>query len=529
MAEQANSTVINGRVPEQKIEESQSELSSNLSSPNLLAISAAPGDSTSSKRAEVNNNWSLATFELLDALPRVWTRGLLYFLVVFISLVLPWAMLFKIDETGKARGRLEPDGNIFSLDSPVTAKVTAIRVKEGEKVKAGQELVILESSIVRQKLEQQESLLKAQENRFVQLELRQQQLEQTLSTQQQKNQAQLSEKQAQVREAQQQFSSLQQIHDWQKQQHKSLVEQAFIEVNSSKKARNLVLIQLQGATEKLTRYTNAYSQGIISQDRFEEVRQSVKENQERLLSAESDIALAQSRLKESQSNYHKLLEENQSKIQQASLRYEREKEGYSATISSAKLALFKIEEQRENLNRENTEILAEIEQTKSEIKSLLFQLEQRIIKAPTDGTVFELSMPKAGVVVQTGEKIAEIAPLGSSLILRGSITTTESGSLETGMPVKLKFDAYPFQDYGTVEGRLIKISPNSKVLDAEGGKIETYQLEIELDSSCIIKFSDCIDLRPGDTASAEIIVRQRRLIDLVIQPFKKLSHGSLEL
>ena len=40
------------------------------------------------------------------------------------------------------------------------------------------------------------------------------------------------------------------------------------------------------------------------------------------------------------------------------------------------------------------------------------------------------------------------------------MATTESGSLRTGLPVKLKFDAYPFQDYGVVTGELIKISPN---------------------------------------------------------------------
>jgi hemolysin D len=36
-------------------------------------------------------------------------------------------------------------------------------------------------------------------------------------------------------------------------------------------------------------------------------------------------------------------------------------------------------------------------------------------------------------------------------------------------------------------------------------------------------------LRPGDTATAEVIVRQRRIIDLILDPFKKLQKGGLEL
>ena len=476
-----------------------------------------------------DNNWSLATYELLDALPQVWTRGLLYFLIVFISIVLPWAMLFKIDETGTARGRLEPEGNTFLLDSPVSGEVTEILVKPGERVRAGQKLVILESSIIRQKLKQQESLLKGQENRLSQLRSQSEQYQLSLEIQQQQNQSQLSEKQARVRDAKQHLESLQQIHYLQNQQQKAQVRQAVIAVNSSQNARDLVSIQLQGAREKLTRYEKAYSQGIISRDRFEEVQQSVKENRGSLLSAESEIALARSRLKESQSSYEKLIQENQSKIERAFLIYSQEKSGYSALVSSAQLALLKTQEQIKNLEKERTTLLAEIEQNKTEIESLLFQLERRTIKAPADGTVFELAMQKAGIVLQPGDKIAEIAPGGSALILKASIATTESGSLEQGMPVKMKFDAYPFQNYGVVEGQLIEISPTSKISETQGSQIATYDLKIELDRSCIPKAMSCIPLRPGDTASAEIIVRQRRIIDLVIDPFKKLSHGGLEL
>jgi hemolysin D len=52
----------------------------------------------------VKEDWSYATKELLDTLPQAWTRGLLYFLLIFIAIVLPWAIFSKIDETGNARG-----------------------------------------------------------------------------------------------------------------------------------------------------------------------------------------------------------------------------------------------------------------------------------------------------------------------------------------------------------------------------------------------------------------------------------------
>jgi hemolysin D len=82
---------------------------------------------------------------LLDALPQVWTRGLLYFLLLFVTITLPWAMFSEVDETGTARGRLEPQGKTVKLDTPVAGTVAEIKVKEGEEIKAGQPLLLLES------------------------------------------------------------------------------------------------------------------------------------------------------------------------------------------------------------------------------------------------------------------------------------------------------------------------------------------------------------------------------------------------
>jgi hemolysin D len=38
-----------------------------------------------------------------------------------------------------------------------------------------------------------------------------------------------------------------------------------------------------------------------------------------------------------------------------------------------------------------------------------------------------------------------------------------------------------------------------------------------------------IPLTPGQTATAEVIVRQRRLIDFILDPFKQLQKGGFDL
>ncbi|NJL80846.1 MAG: hypothetical protein HC836_21060 [Richelia sp. RM2_1_2] len=82
---------------------------------------------------------------------------------------------------------------------------------------------------------------------------------------------------------------------------------------------------------------------------------------------------------------------------------------------------------------------------------------------------------------------------------------------------------------GSARGKLRWISPDSKVVENGQGKVEVFELEITLSQAYIPSGKKRITLTPGQTATAEVIVRQRRVIDFVLDPFKKLQKGGLEL
>lgn len=477
----------------------------------------------------LSNDWSFMTRELIDTLPRIWTRGLLYFLIVFAGIILPWSMLSKIDETGAARGRLEPTKKIVKLDAPVGGTVSAIQVKVGESVKTGHKLLELKSELVNVELQQQKQKLQGQQNRLHQQNLLKNQLILALRTQQQQNQAQQLEKQAQVEQAQQNLVTLKSAYSLQKEELLAQIEQARQAIKSSQAAYELAKIRLEAAQEKIPRYKKAHEQGALSKERFIEVVQSAKEAQNSMMKGDSAIRQAQSRLKEQQGSYDSKIHQASSDIKQAQLRLQEQQRGDKSLVHSGKLAVFKSEEQFKNLESEITTLTVEIAQTKSQIKSLEFQLSQRVLEAPINGIVFHLPIKSVGSVVNPGDNIVEIAPQGSSLLLKAQMAILESGSLRKGMSVKIKFDAYPFQDYGIVKGKLVNISPTTKVADTESGRIAAYELEIKLEQNYITAENKRIALRPGQTATAEVIIRQRRLIDFVLEPFEKLRKNGLEL
>ena len=74
------------------------------------------------------------------------------------------------------------------------------------------------------------------------------------------------------------------------------------------------------------------------------------------------------------------------------------------------------------------------------------------ITTPCAGTVLRLAINAPGAVVQDGEMLAEVACAGEQLQAEVSVTPTGTGRIEPGQPVRLLYDAFPYQRYGIKHG-----------------------------------------------------------------------------
>jgi len=474
-------------------------------------------------------DWSNSTKEAIDSYPQIWTRSLLYLLLVFVGIFLPWTFLAKIDETGTARGRLEPKGKSVELDSSVSGSVVDIKVREGQHVKAGQILMKLDLELALRSLERAQVQLEGQQNRLVQSQLFKNQLIIALQTQQQQNQAQQLEKQIQVEQALENYKSLKTTYDLQKEEKQAQIAQAKQAIEASKDASKIAKVRLEGAREKLNRYQEAYNNQVVSQDRYQEAFQTVPENEQILAKANSETRQSLAHMQEISKSYEKVTRQAQSEIQQARLRLEETKRSYESLKQSGKLSILKSQENIKNLETQITSLNSEIAQNLNQIQVLKFQLAQRIIRAPISGTIFLLPVSKPGAFVQSGSLISKIAPDGVPLVLKANMPIAESGFVHKGLPVKLKFDAYPFQDYGIVAGHLNWVSPDSKPQPTAKGVVDSLDLEITLNKDSLDNAGKKITLSAGQSATAEVVIRQRRVIDFLLDPFKKLQTGGIKL
>ena len=482
--------------------------------------------------------WSGSTQELLNTLPQVWSRGLIYLLIAFIAIGLPWTFLARVDETGTARGKIEPKGKTIELDTAVDGLVTKVHAKEGQQVQKGATLVSLESKVITSEIQQARSQLKAQQDRLAQLQSVEKQNLEALNKQTQQNQAQTVEKQAQLAQAQQDANSLGGVYQSQKQEKQAELEQAQKAIQTSTAAYELAQIRLQSAKEKVPRYQQAFKDGAISQDRLLETTQLSKEARKEVERSKFEMEQARSQFKEIQSSYQTLQEQENAELEQAQLRMSEQQGGYDSLLYNNDLTLLQHQEKIKEAETQIADLKGEIAQTKSKVESFEFQLAQYTIKAPTTGTIFYLPIKNKGTTVQSGDTIATIAPVDNTLypsasgnlVLRAKMPSSQTAFIRTGLPAKVKLDAYPFQDYGVIEGNVSWISPDSKVdREAQPSGEDFFELEINLNRNYIEDGAKQVALNSGQTATAEVIIRQRRLIDFFLDPFKKLQKGGVDL
>ena len=128
---------------------------------------------------------------------------------------------------------------------------------------------------------------------------------------------------------------------------------------------------------------------------------------------------------------------------------------------------------------------------------------------------------------QPGDKIQANAPLGGIAhknarpVLKIEIAEHDRAFVREGQPVQIKFNAFPYQRYGLVQGTLQFISPATR--PSLQSKQPVYEGRVTLARDHYKVGETRYPLRYGMTATAEIVVRERRLIDLALDPFRNIG------
>lgn len=199
---------------------------------------------------------------------------------------------------------------------------------------------------------------------------------------------------------------------------------------------------------------------------------------------------------------------------------------YSEAIASAEQAEVAVEEVRSELNElivtERDDALEELSSVLGELAEVtenLRRLEDRVARldvlAPVTGIVHGLSVNTKGAVVEPAQVLMTIIPVDEKLVVETEIAPEDIGHVAVGQETKVAVSGFDQRRYGSVPGRLVKLSPTT-LLNEEGQPY--FKGRIELDSSTIRTGEGAQPIMPGMTVTADIVTGQQTLLQYLTGP-----------
>lgn len=141
--------------------------------------------------------------------------------------------------------------------------------------------------------------------------------------------------------------------------------------------------------------------------------------------------------------------------------------------------------------------------------------------APVAGRVAALQTAR-GRTVEPSVPLMEIVPEGAALSARIYAPTRAIGFVRPGQEVRLLYDAFPYQRFGSFSGRVVRVSRSvidprqlAAPLDIEEA---VYQIEVRPDAQALDAYGQRLPLQPGMTLTANLILDRRSFLDWLLTP-----------
>ncbi|PWL33437.1 HlyD family type I secretion periplasmic adaptor subunit [Marivita sp. XM-24bin2] len=166
----------------------------------------------------------------------------------------------------------------------------------------------------------------------------------------------------------------------------------------------------------------------------------------------------------------------------------------------------------------------------SELAESLPRLEERVsrtvIRAPMEGIVNQLNFRTSGGFVNTGDVILELVPTGEALIIEARIMPQDISRIRVEDAVRIRLSAYDSAKYGSVDGRVLRISPDA-VVDEQNGGTSHYLVDVALESDLVLETGETVTFIPGMTATVDVLSGKRTILEYIWQPIARVQELAL--
>ena len=401
-----------------------------------------------------------------------WARYSTWSGAIFLLAVLIWACWFKVDVIVQANGKLISDKPTIVMKPLDRWVIREIKVKVGDIVEPGQELIVFDPTINQAEVERLQKEIEFLTAKFDRLK------------------AEFEDKEyapANPDKAMDQQKIIARQRRSYYQEYLRYYQESILQIEASLKSRSENLAKQRERLAKIREieqiYTGLYEKNLATS--LLEVRQIQMERMEMEVTVQ-ELANSLSVLAQ-------------------------QKQGTEATRKSF------IEDWKKSISEEMVAAERELTANRKSLEKYTNVNDHIILRAPGKAMVHELAAFSEGSAVREAEAVITLIPLDGNIELEAMIAPEDIAKIAVHNDARIKISAYPYQKYGTLQGVVRNISADT-IPQGDSG-LAFYRALITVGGE--LRNIEKYRLTPGMEAQVEIISGRKRIIEYVLHPLIK--------
>ena len=427
-----------------------------------------------------------AILEVTETPPSPVGRAVLYIVLALLIAFLAWSVLGHIDETAVAAGKVIPAGQVKVVQVKDKGIVQKILVKEGDFVTEGDPLIVLDPTRTTADVENLRK--RAAYYRLDAARLEAEAEGRPFSPEQ--------EGDLDARD----YSMEMTLYHSRRSQYRADIEAAQSAVRQKREA-------VDAARTNYQKYTELYHIAIDKEQRFAMLLEQDAVSEMQLLEQRAQRIELEKNMQAGQS----LLRQAEGELAEA------EERGRSIDADYRKGVMTELVEARKQ-----SYALAE------ELKKADEDARLATITAPCDGQVYNLTIHTIGGIVTDAQPLLMIVPADSEMEFEVWADNKDIGFIKKGQEAEVKVDTFDFQKFGVVRAVVEEIGPDAATDEKDLETYRKYRVLLRPRESSV---SWCSDdgkfLLPGMHVQAEVKIKEKRIVDFFLDPFRKYLDESL--
>jgi hemolysin D len=149
------------------------------------------------------------------------------------------------------------------------------------------------------------------------------------------------------------------------------------------------------------------------------------------------------------------------------------------------------------------------------------------LRSETDAIVQSVAKVSVGSVMQSGQQFITLVPVDAALEIEANISGHDNGFVHVRDPVAIKFDTFPYSQYGMAEGTVRIVSPDSFTAQAEARNPTSavpvtaasepfYRSRITIDRVALHDLPAAFRIIPGMPVTTDIKVGKRTVLGYLL-------------